>query len=213
MSEERNQNATETLFDLEGGALCLDFTNTVDWHASDEPQDRLNDYADLIRWGLATSILDGPQAAQLRELASTQPERAAEAFARAIRLREAIYRLFVDFSEGKTIDEQDLALLNEALVQSLAHLQLVPAVEGFTWAWIEGAVELDHIRYAVARSAAELLTGDRLDRVRQCADDRGCGYLFLDTSRNRSRRWCSMESCGNRAKVRRHYRRQQENQG
>jgi len=61
----------------------------------------------------------------------------------------------------------------------------------------------------VARSAAELLTSDNVDRVRECEDDRGCGYLFIDQSKNRSRRWCSMESCGNRAKARRYYARLQ----
>jgi predicted RNA-binding Zn ribbon-like protein len=61
--------------------------------------------------------------------------------------------------------------------------------------------------WPVVHSAAELLTSPHLDRVRQCADDRGCGFLFFDTSRNGSRRWCSMESCGNRAKARRHYQR------
>ena len=70
----------------------------------------------------------------------------------------------------------------------------------------------DRILWPVARSAGELLISDKLDRVRQCADDRGCGYLFVDTSRNRSRRWCSMESCGNRAKAHRHYQRQQKGQ-
>jgi predicted RNA-binding Zn ribbon-like protein len=80
----------------------------------------------------------------------------------------------------------------------------------FAWDWAEDPDSLDRVLWVVARSAGELLTSDQLDRVRQCADDRGCGYLFLDTSRNRSRRWCSMESCGNRAKARRHYQRQQQ---
>jgi predicted RNA-binding Zn ribbon-like protein len=63
--------------------------------------------------------------------------------------------------------------------------------------------------WPVARSAADLLTSaEELARVGQCADDRGCGWLFFDTSRNHSRRWCAMKDCGNRAKARRHYRRQ-----
>ena len=69
---------------------------------------------------------------------------------------------------------------------------------------------LERVVWPVARSAADLLTSDLLSRVRRCEDDRGCGYLFIDTSRNRSRRWCSMESCGNRAKARRHYARQKD---
>jgi predicted RNA-binding Zn ribbon-like protein len=64
---------------------------------------------------------------------------------------------------------------------------------------------LDGILWPILRSAARLLTDGDHSRLGQCADDRGCGYLFYDTSRNRSRRWCDMNSCGNRAKSQRHY--------
>jgi predicted RNA-binding Zn ribbon-like protein len=57
----------------------------------------------------------------------------------------------------------------------------------------------------IAWSAADLLTGPRAQRVRQCADEKGCGWLFIDESRAGTRRWCSMGECGNRAKARRHY--------
>jgi predicted RNA-binding Zn ribbon-like protein len=96
------------------------------------------------------------------------------------------------------------------LSRSLPHLRLAVSDAEFAWDWAEEPVSLDRVLWVVARSAGELLTADKLDRVRQCADDHGCDYLFIDTSRNRSRRWCSMESCGNRAKARRHYKRQQE---
>jgi predicted RNA-binding Zn ribbon-like protein len=199
-------------FDFEAGALCLDFANTVDWHASDHPQDRLHDYFDLIAWAEAAALLPPDQADYLRQMAEEKPQQAETIFARAIRLRGAIYRLFVDVSEQGTFHDEDLALLNEALSESLAHLQLVPSAAGFDWDWAKEMLGFDHILWPVARSAGELLASDKLERVSQCADDRGCGYLFVDTSRNRSRRWCSMESCGNRAKAQRHYHRQQEGQ-
>ena len=59
--------------------------------------------------------------------------------------------------------------------------------------------------WPVVQSAVDLMTSPELDRVGQCADDRGCGWLFVDTTKNRSRRWCDMRDCGNRAKARRHY--------
>ena len=93
--------------------------------------------------------------------------------------------------------------------EALAHLQLTPLEDGFRWDWspeIDGA---NLILWPVARAAAELLTSDKATRVRVCEDDRGCGYLFIDQTKNHSRRWCSMESCGNRAKARRHYSRLQ----
>jgi predicted RNA-binding Zn ribbon-like protein len=83
---------------------------------------------------------------------------------------------------------------------------MVTALNG---AGARGRRDLDEMLRPVARSAADWLVSADVDRVRLCADDRGCGYLFVDTSRNRSRRWCSMESCGNRAKARRHYERHQ----
>ena len=199
-------------FDLDAGALCLDFANTVEWHASDDPDDKLNGYDDLVVWAEAAVLLSPDQADRLRRMAQKQPQMAEAVFERAIALREAIYRLFADVSEQRAFHAADLTLLNKALSESLSHLQVVPAPAGFDWGWAESALAFDQILWPVARSAGDLLISDKLERVRQCADDRGCGYLFVDTSRNRSRRWCSMESCGNRAKAHRHYRRKQETQ-
>ena len=195
---------TET-FDLDAGALSLDFANTVEWHASDQPDEYLNSYADLIAWAEAAEIVSEDRADQLRHLAEKRPEEAGVVFDRAIQLRETIYRIFADYSGQGGFHAEDLAILNEALSKSMPHLQIVNSAEGFDWGWVDSRPRLDEVLWPVVRSAAELLTSERLDRVSECADDRGCGYLFIDTSRNRSRRWCSMESCGNRAKAQRHY--------
>jgi len=199
-------------FDLDAGALCLDFANTVEWHASDHPNDKLHNYADLIAWAEAAAILPPDRAGRSRQMAQKQSKLAGAAFDRAIRLREAIYHLFIDASEQRAVHSKDLAFLNEALSESLSHLQVAPSSTGFEWGWVESWTGFDQVLWPVARSAGELLISDKLQRVRQCADNRGCGYLFVDTSRNRSRRWCSMESCGNRAKAHRHYQRRQKGQ-
>ena len=81
-------------FDLDSGALCLDFANTLEWQASDQPVDKLHDMADLIRWGAAAGILEPDQARELGESAVIQPEAAAAAFERALRLRDTIYQVF-----------------------------------------------------------------------------------------------------------------------
>jgi predicted RNA-binding Zn ribbon-like protein len=192
-------------FDFEGGALGLDFANTAEWHASQEPHERLNDIADLVAWGVAARVLDARQGRAAARWAEEAPAEAAAEFERALDLREAIYRIFAALSAGGQVASWDLATLNESLSQAMAQAAVTPAGEGFGWSWEAAGQELVLIRWSVARSAAELLTGGRLDRVRQCADDRGCGYLFFDSSRNGSRRWCSMETCGNRAKAKRHY--------
>jgi predicted RNA-binding Zn ribbon-like protein len=196
-------------FDLDAGALCLDFANTLEWRSGEHPKDLLSDYSDLVRWGEAADIVPSGNAVRLRQIAESRPEKAAAILEGAIQLREAIYRIFSRFSEQGKVDPEDLAILNKSLASSLSHLQIIPAPQGFAWDWTKSADGLDQILWPPTRSAGELLASERLDRVRQCADDRGCSYLFIDTSRNRSRRWCSMESCGNRAKARRHYKRQQ----
>lgn len=193
-------------FDLDAGALCLDFANTADWHASPAPVERLNDIPDLIRWAEAAGVLSAEQAQELRDRAGREPVAAGLAFERAIQLRETVYSLFAHYAERGAGDARDLADLNEALSGALPRQRIVLAGQGFGWDWVEGPAQFEQVAWSVARSAAELLTSEQLSRVRQCADDRGCGYLFIDSSRNHSRRWCSMESCGNRAKARRHYR-------
>jgi predicted RNA-binding Zn ribbon-like protein len=108
------------------------------------------------------------------------------------------------------VNPDDLAVLNDVLSGALPYMVVTPTWDGFAWDWIDRPDDFDQILWPVARSVSELLTSPHLDRVRKCADDRGCGYLFLDKSKNRSRRWCSMGSCGNRAKAQRHYERTKE---
>jgi len=197
-------------FDFESGELCLDFANSVDWHASLHPHDRLTGFYDLVAWGEAAGVISSQGAEQLQQFAEGEPEKAGTSFERAAILREAIYRIFSNRANGEGINPDDLKILNEALREAMSHLQLAPYSQGFQWEWAEVENAFNRVAWAVARSAGELMTSDRLVRVSECADDRGCGYLFIDTSRNHSRRWCSMETCGNRAKASRNYKRKRE---
>jgi predicted RNA-binding Zn ribbon-like protein len=97
-----------------------------------------------------------------------------------------------------------LKQLNEVLALFLRASRLARNGDGFSWAWRPGSPSLDLPLWIVGRSAAELLTGDPLDRLRSCAGGADCGWVFLDTSRNGRRRWCEMEVCGSRAKMRRY---------
>jgi len=193
---------------LQETRLCLDFANTTDWHASDHPEESLNSYADLVNWATGVALLTGADAQQLRQMAAQTPAVASATLARAIDLREAVYRIFSAVAADRAVADPDLTILNTWLAEAAGRLEVAQTGDGFAWRWHGQAEALACILWPVAQSAAELLTSEELSRVKQCADDRGCGWLFLDTSRNRSRRWCSMQGCGNRAKVRR-YRRQQ----
>ncbi len=193
-------------FDLSAGRLCLDFANTADWHAGDAPVELVPDYAHLIAWSRLAGLVDDERAERLMLLAECDPDAAVTVHERAIALREAIYHLFSALSHEREPDPADLATINSELAIAFDHLLVEHRGKGFSWGWYADGESLDGFLWSIARSAAEVLTSDDLPRVRECAGD-PCGWLFLDTSRNRTRRWCSMASCGNRAKARRHYER------
>ncbi|NPV08763.1 MAG: hypothetical protein HPY83_12490 [Anaerolineae bacterium] len=190
---------------LLGGQLCLDFANTVDWRLSEAPIEWLKTYGDLIAWGQHAGALEPEQAQELLRHAERRPEEAAAALQRALRLRESIYRVFAAVAHEGTPPAQDLETVNAFLGEAMAQARIVFVGGGYVWGWSDQP-PLDRVLWPVVRSAADLLTQGDLGRVRQCAGD-PCGWLFLDRSRNRSRRWCAMSDCGNRAKARRFYRR------
>ncbi|MHC4415637.1 MAG: CGNR zinc finger domain-containing protein [Planctomycetota bacterium] len=192
---------------LIGGELCLDFVNTVGWHASDSPQESLVTYEDLVVWGVHAGILDDASAKRLLREAKTHPSQAKAVLKRAIDLRESIYRIFVGVVAAQSPNASDLEAVNAALSQALRHLRVRRVEDEYAWVWVDRDRALDSILWPVLRSAADVLTSRKRLMVGQCADDRGCGWLFLDSSKNRSRRWCVMEDCGNRAKALRHYER------
>lgn len=189
------------------GRLCLDFANTMDWHASDHPQETLLAFSNLVDWAQGVGLLTKPEAQTLLRNAQADPAQAERVLRRAIRLREAVYRIFVSVTKGKPPAEPDLAELNQSLAKISNGARVTKTARGFEWVWNMDRASLDLPIGSVALSAAELLTSTDRDRVGMCADERGCGWLFLDTSRNRSRRWCDSKDCGNRDRQHRHYQR------
>lgn len=194
---------TEHRFKLLGGALCLDFTNTVAWYSSDNPRDRFATYADLIAWGRQTGTLTEPEAQHLLEIAAQRSDAAADTVERARALRRTIHRIFSALAGGGAPDQTDLDVLNILMAEAFANLRIVKTEHDFRWAWGGAPERLDRVLWPVVQSAAALLTSEELDRVKECPG-KDCGWLFVDRSRNRSRRWCDMADCGNRAKVRRY---------
>ena len=198
------------MYDFESGDLSLDFANTMDWHGSPSPVEKLKDFSDLVSWGEAAGLLTPENSRTLLQQATDHPQESSQSLSTAIRLRDAVYRIFSHRYAGMPVPEDDLSLLNSVIRQALAHLQLKPDGGEFHWEWASGMDGVNLILWPVARAASILLTSDQAHLVRECEDDRGCGYLFIDQTKNHSRRWCSMESCGNRAKARRHYSRIQQ---
>jgi len=191
---------------LLGGELCLDFSNPVGWHDSDDPREGLNNYSDLMLWSKHVGILTDGEAQKLMDKASKRRSEAKRVLEKAIELREAIYRIFSSFIGKSQPEDRDLSILNSFLSDAMGTSRVIRTKEGFSWGFHTGKDSFDWVLHPIVRSAAELLASNRLERVKKCSG-RYCGWLFLDMSRNRSRRWCDMKDCGNRAKAQRHYHR------
>jgi predicted RNA-binding Zn ribbon-like protein len=197
-----------TVFDLSGGALPLDFANT--WSDRDRPEtESLRTYPNLLAFALQTGLLTAGEEARLAGRAERDPRAAEAALALGRSLREALYGIFSAIASGREPAAADLERLNAALPAALSRLRLEAQGSDFVWTWATSEGSLEAPLWPILRSAAELLTSEDRRQVRECAGT-ACTWLFLDRSRNRSRRWCSMETCGNRAKAHRHYRRRSE---
>ena len=193
-------------FGLLAPRLGLDFANTLNSRLTAQPRELLNNYADLVSWSRQAGILTAREAEHLARQAACRPIEAVSVYERAIALREALYRIFAAVAGGRSPPAVDLETLNAILSDAFAFLRIVATGHGFLWAWSGVEDALDRVLWPIALSVAELLTSSALKAVRECAAP-NCGWLFLDTTRNRSRRWCDMKVCGNRAKARRHYKR------
>jgi predicted RNA-binding Zn ribbon-like protein len=196
----------ELAFEITGGALCLDLANTVDNRLREHPRELLHHFADLVAWSRQAGALTADRAMHLLRASARRPAAARAAVRGARELREALFRIFSAAAARRSAPPADLALLNAAAGSAFRHLRIGRARGGFAWQWEDDPAALDRMLWPVLRSAAELLTSSDLRRVRQCAAGT-CGWLFLDHSKNGSRRWCNMKVCGNRAKVRQFYKR------
>lgn len=192
------------VFELTGGRVCLDFPNTVDNRPVERRKDYLETYVDLVAWGRQAGLLSEADARGLLAAGGRRLGGAAKVLQSAKALREALFGVFAPLAAGRVPMKRDWAGLEAHLRAALRHTRLERTPKGFAWGWSRAPDALDRVLWPVARDAADFLTSGDLSRLRVCAAD-DCDWLFLDESRNRSRVWCNMQVCGNRAKARRHY--------
>jgi len=195
-------------FDFSGGALCLDFANTL----GDRPrrsEEHVSGWRDLIAWAEQAGLVSSREAAAVRTAAAKDARASDRTLTRALALREALYRTFAGLAAGRAPATEDLDLLNAHLAAALPHARIESRDGRFAWGWERHAPSLDRLLWPVARSAADLLVSPEHVRLRECASH-VCSWLFVDNSPTQRRRWCSMKTCGNRAKARRFYARQRE---
>jgi len=184
--------------------LCLSFINTVSWRGRSKPDEALHSAADFFNWIEGLEILSRVSIAEARNWTRDHKKQAAQGFARAIAVREALFAIFSAIAAGAGVARKEFQILEAALARGPHRTRLIPTASGYAWSGPAPRVTIDEALAPILWSAGDLLVraGDR--RIRCCANDE-CLWLFIDQSKTNSRRWCDMQSCGNRAKAQRHY--------
>jgi predicted RNA-binding Zn ribbon-like protein len=185
-----------------GSRLCLAAVNSVLWRRGPQPQERLHTYSDLVTLVAGAGWVPDPAA--LRRKATRHRARAEHEVAAARDLREQLYVTFSAVAARSAPADAALRAVEDLATQGLARLRLAPDRSGYRLQW--PAIELDLPVRLIAVSALVLLASPELDRVKQCPGPT-CGWVFLDSTRNHSRRWCDSTECGNRNRVQAHYQR------
>jgi predicted RNA-binding Zn ribbon-like protein len=183
-----------------GGRLALDLLNTQGGPAGGAPEgDVLHDYDDVLAWSQHVGALSASEADGLHDHARRHPIESQAAFERLTATRAYLYALFREIAAGGAPSADLVDRLRDDEAEALRHGWLVAHDGGYRWTWADpaGGFDLQRPVWAAVHSAAALLTEGPLERVKGCAS---CRFHFLDESRNRSRRWCSMDDCGTRTK-------------
>jgi predicted RNA-binding Zn ribbon-like protein len=194
------------VFELCGGHPALDFVNTVGGQRGTAPREELPRFVDLVAWASQAGVVTATEAKALNREAVAHPKEAERALERARAFRESLYRLLLAQVKAHPPLPADVAVLEGEVQKALAARRLQSVAGRFSWT-APGVALMDTVVPRLALDSSELLTSGTLERVRICeaTSTDGCGWLFLDETRNHSRRWCSMATCGNTHKARRHY--------
>ena len=187
---------------LVGGALALDFANTVSDRDALAPTEHFQAPRHLVDWAEHAGTIDATAARRLRGALACDGAAAERLLRHGLELRAVIQRIGAAIAHGQPPARADLGALKETARRQMAMAELAAANESYSFDFTEAPPEAALLG-PVAWSAIDLLGRARLDRLKQCPGP-GCGWLFLDTSKSGARRWCDMSSCGNRAKAARH---------
>lgn len=185
------------------GALCLDFSNTLSGRRQSRSKDRLTDTATLLDWFEAAGLLTPADRRRAGRAVEKQPRLAERRLSEAKTLRECIFNIFDAERLGHHPDAAALERVNSGIVETAALRKITRIDDGYAWTWDTAADPIGAALGRIAVSAADLLASSRRPLVKTCRAE-NCAWLFVDDTKNRSRVWCDMAVCGNRAKARRY---------
>lgn len=184
--------------------LCLNYANTLSWRGSDAPAETLHSLVDILHWTEQIGVVRPTGAQQLRRWSREHKPQAAEIFAQAIAIREVVFRIFSAVAVRASVRAKDFMVLRAALMEAPSRSDLARVGSRCGWFLEQGQPSVASVLAPVLWSAGDLMLNAPTRPIRRCANQQ-CLWLFIDQSKNTTRRWCDMNSCGNRAKARRHY--------
>ena len=188
---------------LIGGELAFDFTNTSSGRGWPTHQEHLRSAENVAEWACHAKVINPEEAASLKERLAGDEKFARRLLARALDLREALYRIGVEVAAGRSAPASEVDRVAKEHAACLACARLAPEGARYVWTWAPLETPIEAVLGPIALSALATLSQADLTRIKQCEGEK-CGWLFFDTTKNKSRRWCEMEICGNRAKQKRH---------
>lgn len=195
-------------FEFIGGDPVLDFHNTIAWPRGRKSNERLRRPVDFIRWSEEAGVTTKREAGKLRVFATRNYNRARAILDDALRLRDLLRQLLLSVSDGTAPDAKAVEELNRRYIKAMASVEMKWQDGRLQWA-TRADPRMTTILDRVVWRAGELLSCGDVKRLRRCANP-DCGWLFLDRSKNGTRRWCSMRECGERAKAKRYYQRERQ---
>jgi len=184
-----------------GGDLSLDFVNTVHDRHEEPLRNLLQNYLDLVVWVYSADAITNSQKERLLNKGRENQTKANQVYKDALQLREALYDFVATMINRGDISPVNLQMINQWLSRAFSNLELTQLSGHFVLNWNAENFELESVLWPIIRAFSDLVVSEDRKRIKQCGN---CGYLFVDNSKNKSRRWCSMEICGNRVKARRY---------
>ena len=187
---------------LDGGCICFHFVNTVHSRVEEDSYDYLNSYDDLIEWMEKVKLFPSEKLINLKKVAASDNKAAEKALIKIKKQRELLYSFFSPIIHNKRPEDSVIKNINKTLSDSLSALSFNYSNGGLELGWNAVTLNLYGPLKIIFKDVFDIITTIPQNRLKEC---KACGWLFLDKSKNNSRTWCSMQTCGSIEKAKRYY--------